>query len=86
MGIEKIFKNFHTSLVLVLGPWLMFARHKAGITSGPISGWYWCKASITSGDTRLVCSSTPVLLVVNYILRLHPIYPHNTRLHAPSSK
>jgi hypothetical protein len=60
-------KNFHNSLILVLGPSLIFAHYKAGIkssiytsirqlyipdiVSGPILGSYWYNASIASGHT-----------------------------------
>jgi hypothetical protein len=66
-GHVKKKKNFHNSLILVLGPSLIFAHYKASIkssiytsirqlyipdiVSGPILGSYWYNSSIASGHT-----------------------------------
>jgi hypothetical protein len=66
-GHVKKQKTFHSSLILVLGPSLIFAHYKASIkssiytsirqlyipdiVSGPILRTYWYNATIASGHT-----------------------------------
>jgi hypothetical protein len=47
-------------------PMLDMGRYIPNITSGPIPDWYWYKAGIALGHTRLVGSLLSVLISIPY--------------------
>jgi hypothetical protein len=62
IGIELIKKNFHTSLVLILGSkadlWIVWGKHMPGIETGTALVWSSCPYLVSIG-TKLILAQVP---------------------------